>query len=36
MTFLFSLFRVIRFTARVVRFLSLGIALAHGARKYAT
>ncbi len=36
MTFLFSVFRTIRFAVKVVRFLSLGIAIVHGARRYAS
>lgn len=35
MTFLFSLFKIIRMAIKVVKVIATGIALIHGARKYA-
>lgn len=35
MTFLFSLFKIIRFAIKVVKVVATAVALVHGARKYA-
>ena len=34
MTFLFSLFKLIRTVIKVIRIVATGVALIHGARKY--
>lgn len=35
MTLLFSIFRIVRLAARVVRMVTMGIGIAHALRRYA-